>query len=417
LRKTSGFEEVVLEEALAPSARRSDRMPRFVGMSVDPDARLPNLKAAIVGAGSIGANIALGLARLQIGRLWIADRSQFKNESLLTQPIGPDDVGRPKARCIGEKCKRLSPETAVLTWNGAIQDLGVTDLLGPNAVILATDNLSAESYVAQWTLSMGLPLVHASVHGDTLVAQVRTFSHSDPEGPCLLCSYGAEEFAHLGGESIFSCEGIAKGEVKVTTQVQPTMSVAFLCSTAADLALNAILRHVLQLGQPVWNKQVEFCGFRNACIESPLKRNPNCQANHIRQTHVSVSKPLQHLTLREILAILGEPVRASLAFSLDGLEFVERAECACTRRSRVDRFLPAGAPAGRCACGGQSFPMPYYSHRPVGLHRIRKLLDRPIADIADRSPRSLTVHAGDRAWLVTNGQRRLGTKGICNEDR
>src|SRR5262245_52327644 len=79
--------------AAAAAAERNARLPHFLGLRMDPGPVLNALRAAVVGVGSVGRNIALHLARLHIGELYLVDRGHFKTESLLTQPIAPDDVG------------------------------------------------------------------------------------------------------------------------------------------------------------------------------------------------------------------------------------------------------------------------------------------------------------------------------------
>src|SRR5712691_251610 len=92
-----------------PRAARSARLPKFLGLLADPGPVLDALDIAIVGAGSVGRNVALNLARQHIGTLRIIDHGRFKPESLLTQPIGPDDIGQPKAANAAGLCKTISP--------------------------------------------------------------------------------------------------------------------------------------------------------------------------------------------------------------------------------------------------------------------------------------------------------------------
>src|SRR5262249_3239740 len=157
----------------------------------------------------------------------IVDRGRFKPESLLTQPIAPDDLGNPKAESTGRLCKRISPQTAVAAWDGPVEELGTLAFADVDFVVLATDNLAAEVEVGQRCLGWRKPLVHASVHGETLVAQVRFFANANGEGPCPACAFGAAEWAHLNQETTFSCEGLAAGRpVAVKKSGPPTRSTS-----------------------------------------------------------------------------------------------------------------------------------------------------------------------------------------------
>src|SRR5437867_2660154 len=75
-------------------ARRADRLPSFLGLRRDAEEVLDRLKVLIAGTGSVGATVALSLARMRIGELLLVDRGFFKPASLLTQPVGLASLGR-----------------------------------------------------------------------------------------------------------------------------------------------------------------------------------------------------------------------------------------------------------------------------------------------------------------------------------
>ena len=109
----------------AKRAHRSARFPAFIGMDPAVIERLGQLVVLIVAAGSVGRYIAMHFARLQVAEIWIVDHASYKAESLLTQPITPDDVGQPKATNTGLLVKQISPGTRVFVYDGPVQDLGV----------------------------------------------------------------------------------------------------------------------------------------------------------------------------------------------------------------------------------------------------------------------------------------------------
>jgi len=245
----------------APEVDLACRMPQFVGLGEHPGPRMRKLKAAVVGAGSVGARIALHLARQQIERLAIIDRGRFKAESLLTQPILPAAVGRWKAEHIGQLCQLISPRTEIFLHAGRFEELETFALEGFDLVFLATDNLGVEVQVGQSCRHLGKPLIHASVHGETLVAQVRLFRNEHDDDPCPACAFGMEEWRALQAETAFRCELTESGEPAREDRNAPTVSVSFLCSLAADLAMVQMFRLVLHLGQPVENTIAEHAGF------------------------------------------------------------------------------------------------------------------------------------------------------------
>ena len=77
--------EITLKRPAVPMADISARLPKFVGLAVDAPAALSVLRVLVVGAGSVGLNVLLHLARLGVGVIHIVDHGRYKAESLLTQ--------------------------------------------------------------------------------------------------------------------------------------------------------------------------------------------------------------------------------------------------------------------------------------------------------------------------------------------
>jgi molybdopterin/thiamine biosynthesis adenylyltransferase len=384
------FQELIGAAGDRPA--RGARLPAFLGLQRDPGQVLDGLKAVVVGCGSVGRPIAVHLARQQIDTVWIIDRGHYKAESLLTQPITPDDVGRPKASSTGRYCKQVSPRTRVFALDGPVQALDEAALAGADVWLLATDNLSAEVEVGQRCLRLGKPLIHAAVHGDTLTAQVRCFANAD--GPCPACTFGHGEWAFLNKETVFSCEGFFSGERKSTTATMPTMSVSFLCSLAADLALTQLFRLVLGLGQPVRDTMIEHCGYTHRTAVAPLKRNPDCPCDHTRWHLAAGPRPLARCSLGELAAAAG--LSDGVSFTVGELSFAELGICeACGDHRPAQRFIPATREAGVCpVCGGRVVGHPFYCHRPVPA--ARAVLDRPLGEL----------HAADVPWVLVRSNGR-----------
>jgi hypothetical protein len=287
----------------------------------------------------------------------------------------------------------------VLAFDGPVQALSPAALADVDAVLLATDNLAAEVEVGQRCVWLRRPLLQASVHGDTLVAQVRLFRNADGEGPCPACAFGPAEWAHLNRETTFSCEGRAGGRAAGQTITAPTRSVSFLCSLAAGLALTQLLRLVLHLGAPPGDSVLEYCGYTHRTALSPLQRNPDCPCDHTAWERAAAPRPLADCTPRELLAAagLGEADEAGVSLACAS-PFVERGACGeCRREQAVGRF---GAP-GRCGdCGGAVEAQPFYTHRVAPAALLRPLLDRPLREFGGEGAGSVVVRVAGRAVLV-----------------
>lgn len=394
----SNFHEIV-EGAGRAVPPRGARLPAFLGLGCDAGARLDGLKVVIVGTGSVGRPVALHLARQQIAALWLLDRSRYKDESLLNQPIEPSDLGEAKASATGRMCKRLSPRTRIFACDQPVQSLDEAALAEADAWILATDNLAAEVDVGQRCLHHGKTLLHASVHGDTLTAQVRTFAGRQGKGPCPACAFGPHEWDMVHRETVFSCDGWSMGKSVGQTQAAPTMSVSFLCTLAADLAMTQLFRLTLGLGVSVEDTLLEYCGYTHKTVISPLKRNPDCPCDHQSWTKAQPPRPLAEMTPRGLCAAAGMPPEES-SFLLGGLTFLDEMPCGfCGRLSLRRRFVPTEGDMTCPECRQKLRPSPFHCHRPVPPGVLAPVLDRPLRELSTTEIPWVLVRGSERALL------------------
>jgi molybdopterin/thiamine biosynthesis adenylyltransferase len=397
------FQEILLDAGAeaGPGARaaRGARLPSFLGAQGVPDAVLDALRVAVIGLGSVGRNIALHLARLMIASLWLVDPGRFKAESLLTQPIGPADVAEPKASNAGRLCKQISPRTRVFALDGPVQSLNALALADADVVLLATDNLAAEVDVGQRCLHLARPLAQASVHGATLLAQVRLFANRDASGPCPACLFGPLEWGHLNRETTFSCQGAGHDGTVGRVAAPPTMSTSFLCALAADLALVQVCRHLLRLGAPVADTLVEYCGYTHRVVTSPLVRNANCPCDHQRWNELPAPRPLGDCSLRDLAAAAGFSGPAGLSFNAADLTYAEQGACnSCGLLQPLRRLVAVEQPRpGRChTCGSPVLPHPFYSYRPIPAGVALPVWQQPLGQLGEQPP----------AWVVVGGEGR-----------
>jgi len=353
---------------LAPGVR----LPQFIKGPQDACAKLRGLRVIVVGTGSVGARAAFHLARMGVAELWLVDGKNFKAESLLTHEIGPEDVGKSKATVIGHRCKAISPTTHVHVFMGRVQELPMDAFAVADLVLIATDNLAAELEVSRRCRQLGKPLIHAAVHGESLTVQIRCFSNAREDSPCVGCGFTQEEWKRLAQQAQFSCNGSAPFATPVSDFL--TLSASSLCSLAADLALNQVLRLVLTLGGPVTDTMVEFCGYTNLAVTSPLVCNTSCPCDHRRYELASAPKRLRDASLAELAKAAGfRDSVGVMTFTLEGFEWARLGQCECPVPRAVDRFIASGqADAGRCGnCRSPLRVTPFFRDRTVSSWTLR----------------------------------------------
>lgn len=384
---------------------RGLRLPNFIDLNVNVEDALARFSLAIIGLGSIGCNVAYKVVRMQIGRLYHIDFGHFKPESLLTHPITSEEAmeGKSKAEHAAQYCKELSPSTRCFYYCGSVQDLDISSLADVDLVVMCTDNLAAEVEVTKRCIHLRKPLLQCAVHGDTLIAQVRFLDHNGFNSPCICCSYSETEKELLNYNTVFSCSGAVRGRNTVQGSAIPTMSTAFLCSLAADLGLTMVTRYVLKLGEPMSDSLVEYCGYTNRMVVTPLHKSDSCIRDHSPWEVKKLSHPLMKSTLRDLLlaAELGSNVNIEeISFTVSSMHFAELGICGCSTFQPVNRFLITSERAGRCRkCGKDLYPHPFFSHRPVPGSAVRDILDKPLHRIGARGAESVLVRRNDKGVL------------------
>jgi len=395
------FAEIRLDgsaPATARGAAREARLPAFIGLAEPAGPRLDALRAMVIGCGSVGANLVLHLARLHVAELWLVDPARLKPESLLTHPLEPEGIGRPKVDHFGRMAKGISPTTRVRAFAGPVQSLPLPAFDRVDAVLMATDNLLAEVCTGERAVMFRKPLWQASVHGETMVAQVRFWRNDDGSGPCPACGFGPAEWDHVNRQTTFSCGGNGHHPTQVTTA--PTMSVSFLCAISAEMAMVQFLRHVLGLGATSGDSVLEYCGYKTQVSSSPLVRNRACRCEHVAWDRVGVDGPIPPMSLREIAqraGFDGPTPPDDLAFLVDELTFVELVVC-CGVPQPVRRFCRAEAAAvARCSrCGKALRPQPFFSHRPTPAAVLASLVDEPLQRLGAEAAEWVCVRSGGR---------------------
>jgi hypothetical protein len=206
----------------------------------------------------------------------------------------------------------------------------------------------------------------------------------------------------LNEQVSFSCDGFAANSLTSQSSIPPTVSTSNLCSLAADLAVNQILRVALPLGAPALDACVELCGFTNRCVTSRLARNANCPVDHARWNVVSVQKSLTSATLGELSEVAAVNPNSSLVtFTIDGFNWIESGACQCASPKVVRRFAPTQRKhVGRCSqCQRPVLAQPIFTHRAVTSERLGDALQQPLGELGVAKARGVLVSNGGLSVL------------------
>ncbi|MFO0627584.1 MAG: molybdopterin-synthase adenylyltransferase MoeB [Polyangiales bacterium] len=144
-------------------------------------------RVLLVGAGGLGAPVALYLAAAGVGTLGLVDDDRVDLSNLQRQVIHTTDrVGMPKVESAALALRALNPEVRVQTHAVRLDAQNVDALLADyDLVVDGTDNFAARYLLNDAAVRAGKTVVHGSIY--RFEGQVSTFAPG--EGPCYRCVY------------------------------------------------------------------------------------------------------------------------------------------------------------------------------------------------------------------------------------
>lgn len=158
-------------------------------ISVQEQLRLAESRVAVVGAGGLGGQVIVLLARLGIGHLVVVDRDTFDETNLNRQALcSKSSLGRPKSEVAVEAVASINPGVEVTPHRVRLDSSNAREILaGLDVVVDALDNIPDRFLLERATKTLGIPLVHGAVAG--FEGWIMTIF---PDDPGLKCVYGGE---------------------------------------------------------------------------------------------------------------------------------------------------------------------------------------------------------------------------------
>ena len=134
---------------------------------------------SIIGAGGLGGQVIILLARLGIGNLAVVDHDVFDETNLNRQALSSIDViGKSKAETAKETVKTINPAVNVTAFYSRLNDSNAEEILtGHDAIVDALDNISDRFILEEYARKYKIPLVHGAVAG--LEGQLMTIFPND----------------------------------------------------------------------------------------------------------------------------------------------------------------------------------------------------------------------------------------------
>jgi len=136
-------------------------------ISIEEQLKLAESHVGVVGAGGLGGQVILLLARVGIGHLVVVDHDLFDETNLNRQALcRRESLGKPKSEGAVVAVRSINPGVQVTPYQTKLDDSNATELLaGSDVVVDALDNVPTRFALERATKSLGIPLVHGALAG------------------------------------------------------------------------------------------------------------------------------------------------------------------------------------------------------------------------------------------------------------
>lgn len=142
-----------------------DALREGLGRYFTPEqlARLAAARVGIAGAGGLGSNVALMLARSGVEDMLIIDHDVVDASNLNRQQFWPRHVGRPKVEALGEELRELNPHIRLELVTARLDEATLPPLLPTCPIwVEAFDAAESKTLLVERALLAGRRIASAS---------------------------------------------------------------------------------------------------------------------------------------------------------------------------------------------------------------------------------------------------------------
>ena len=225
-------------------------------VALDGQKKLKTARVLTIGAGGLGAPLAMYLAAAGVGTLGIVDFDVVDESNLQRQIIhGTSDVGRPKMESARDRINDINPNVHVEAYEDALSSENALEIFRDFDVIVdGTDNFPTRYLVNDASVLTGKPNVYGSIF--RFEGQASVFWAE--EGPCYRCLYPEPPPPGL----VPSC---AEGGV-----------LGILPGAIGTIQATETVKLILGIGEPLIGRLLLYDALGMSFREMKLRKDPNC---------------------------------------------------------------------------------------------------------------------------------------------
>ncbi len=149
--------------------------------------KLLNAKVLIIGAGGLGAPVAMYLAAAGVGTIGIVDADEVDLSNLQRQIIHTTiDIGKAKVKSAEETMIQINPDITVKTYRTFVDSSNINELIADyDFIIDGTDNFPAKFLINDACVMAKKPFSHAGI----IRFKGQLMTYVPGKGPCYRCVF------------------------------------------------------------------------------------------------------------------------------------------------------------------------------------------------------------------------------------
>jgi sulfur-carrier protein adenylyltransferase/sulfurtransferase len=256
LWKDRGYDVEVPQSLSKEQRERYSRHLLIPEIGLEGQTKLLGAKVLALGAGGLGAPVALYLAAAGVGTLGIVDDDEVDLSNLQRQVIHTTDrIGVPKVDSAEETIKGINPDVNVVKYKTRLDASNIMEIIeGYDVIVDGADNFPTRYLLNDASVRLGIPVVSASILG--FDGQLSVFKPHD--GPCYRCLYPVPPPAELAP----SCG--ANGVLGV------------LPGTMGLLQATEVIKLITGAGEPLVGRLLLYEALGATFTELKVRRDPDC---------------------------------------------------------------------------------------------------------------------------------------------
>ena len=223
--------------------------------------KLLNAKVLVIGAGGLGAPVAMYLAAAGVGTIGIADADVVDLSNLQRQIIhATQDVGKPKVQSAKETMEAMNPDVKVITYHTFVTSDNILDLIKDyDFIIDGTDNFPAKFLINDACVMAKKPFSHAGI----IRFQGQLMTYVPGQGPCYRCVFKEpppkDAVPTCKQAGVIGAMGGVIGSLQAMEAVKYILGVGNLL-TGYLLTYNALTMEFRKIKLPTNTKDCAVCG-------------------------------------------------------------------------------------------------------------------------------------------------------------